>query len=349
MGTVKYSGTKTSLTEQGDVAEIPVTRYDQYGDIIKLDNTKLDSAVVDRMKADVIITPWSDDALKFEKADTEKKDVLKISMSKNIDKAGDYTATVYVGAASATTTIAVKSSKIATNVDFDTFTGSLAVGDKDKYIPIIAYDADGNKLSTEDIVENAKNKRFSISVSGATIPTGALGNGNDAIVQSGEHKGKIRLTEVTSAKGGSVYINLGIYTANVQVSKQQQYTVQDIRKAETIKLVSSEPKHKAVAGGESTVKWEVRDQYGEKLDALDSNKGDFKLKVSFANVTDSTYVDISGVALGDIASDNFESFNGKEIKLTAKDPGASARKTKLVVQLFGKAADGTLTNELKKK
>ncbi len=160
LGTVKYSGTKTSLTEQGDVAEIPVTRYDQYGDIIKLDNTKLDSAVVDRMKADVIITPWSDDALKFEKADTEKKDVLKISMSKNIDKAGDYTATVYVGAASATTTIAVKSSKIATNVDFDTFTGSLAVGDKDKYIPIIAYDADGNKLSTEDIVENAKKQTF---------------------------------------------------------------------------------------------------------------------------------------------------------------------------------------------
>ncbi|MGG2197685.1 S-layer homology domain-containing protein [Paenibacillus validus] len=334
LGAPVYSTGSTTLNGEGEYVELPITRYDQYGDVFK-DNDKFTGAFAslsDRTKADVIITPWNDEALKFD-ATTAKKDKLKISLSKNIDKAGEYTATVYVSGSSATATISVKSTKLATSVDFGSFNGVLATGDVNKYIPIVAYDANGDQLSADDIVDNAKNKRFTISVSGANIATAPLGNGNDAIVTSGEHKGKIKLDSITAGKGGVVYVNLGIYTANVQVNKYQQYTVQDQRVADTIKLVSAEPAHKATNGGASKVKWQVLDQYGEKLDALGSNAANYKLAVSVSNAT---YGSVSGpVADGvDIPSTNFKAFNGKEIKLTGQNVTNAAQKVKLEVKLL---------------
>ncbi|MEK8131722.1 S-layer homology domain-containing protein [Paenibacillus filicis] len=321
LGTPKYSTGGTTLTGDGEYVELPITRYDQFGDIYK-DNDKFVGnyqGLSDRLKAEVTLTPWSDEALTFDK-DSAKKDKLRINLSKNIDKAGDYTATVYVSGASATATLSVKSSKIATSVDFGTAKGVLAVGDKDKYIPIIAYDAAGNKLSPEDIVDNAKNNRFTISVSGANVPSGNLNGGNNAIVQSGEHKGEIKLSEITAGKGGVVYINLGIYTANVQVNKYQQLSVQEARVAETVKVQAGygEPKHRAAGvGAESKVKWVVYDQHGEVLDQLpDANKDNYRVVVS---VTDATYVSVNrdvtkdGATSRTINGADFENeFNGKE-------------------------------------
>ncbi|KQX63851.1 S-layer homology domain-containing protein [Paenibacillus sp. Root444D2] len=287
LGAAKYPATKTALTKEGDVAEVLVTRYDQYGDVIAED-----SLAADRVKATTVFTPYTFDALVLDEA-ASTYDKLKFKLVKNVDKDADYTANVYVGSASATVALKTQSSTVATKVEFGSFTGVLATGDVDKYITIVAYDAQGNKLTAQDIADNAAAKRFSISVSGASIPTGLLGNGNDAIVQSGEHKGQIKLSTIDSGSKGVVFVNAGIFNANIQQNVQQSFTVQDARKPETIVLDGSAPAIKGIAGGKSTIKWYVKDQHGEKLGSVNTSKvaaSAYTLKVT---VTGNTYAAFS--------------------------------------------------------
>ena len=157
---MNYPTGKTTLSSAGDVAEIGITRYDQYGDVIP------DGAIAaNRTAYDAVITPYSFDALKLATGDYG---TVKISLDKDVEKAGDYTATIYVGSASATATVKTESLKVANKVEFAPLNGVLAHGDTNKYISIVAYDANGNKLSAQDIADQAAAKRFSLSVSGAT-------------------------------------------------------------------------------------------------------------------------------------------------------------------------------------
>ncbi|MGO4276437.1 S-layer homology domain-containing protein, partial [Paenibacillus sp. TAF58] len=174
---------------------------------------------------------------------------------------------VYVGAASATATLKVQSTKVANKVEFGTFTGTFAEKDtKIQYIPIVAYDADGNKLSADDIAQNAKDKRFTVSVSGASFDS--TNNGNASIELNGEHKGQIKVGAVSSGARSVVFVNLGIYTSNIQNSVQASYTIQDVRKPETVVLDGDKPAQKAIndALATTTVKWFVKDQYGDQFD-----------------------------------------------------------------------------------
>ncbi|KRF33979.1 S-layer homology domain-containing protein [Paenibacillus sp. Soil787] len=328
LGTVKYPTGKTALSSTGDVAEIGITRYDQYGDIIP------ETAIpTNRTDYNSIITPYSFDALKLVTGDY---DTVKISLDKAVEKAGDYTVTIYVGSASATTTVKAESSKIANKVEFDSFSGVLAHGDTNKYIPIIAYDANGNKLSAQDIADQAAAKRFTISISGATAATG--NNGNDAIVQSGEHKGQIKLDSIDASANSIVFMNLGIYSANVQNNAQQSFTIQEARKPETIVLDGDNPAQKALAGATTTVKWFVKDQYGEKLDkTIADYDGDYKVLVT---VTGSTYADFTGLGSTnltqaadktyDFTATHLEDFNSNDLKFTALTAGTAKVEAKLI-------------------
>lgn len=305
LGEVKYPGTKTSLSTEGDVAEVTIDRYDQYGDVIG-ENADLGS----RVAADAIINPYAFDALLLDKTATTY-DKLKFKLQKPVEKDENYTATVFVGAASATASIKAQSTKIATKVEFGTFNGVIAEGDVNKYIPIVAYDAAGNKLSQDDIAKNAKDGRFSLSISGATTAAG-----NDAIVQVGEHKGKIKLDSINTTKGSVIYINLGIYTANVRTNVYTSYPVEEARKPSTLKLDGSVPATKAIANGEVTIKWYVNDQYGEKLDKVSDKvvASDYNLDVT---VTGDTYTTFTGLSKMNFNASEFGDFNKKELKLKA--------------------------------
>ncbi|MCY9696107.1 S-layer homology domain-containing protein [Paenibacillus alginolyticus] len=346
LGAAKYPNVKTSLTEAGDYAEFALSRFDQYGDVV--DEGAVDAA---RTNYDAIITPYSFDALSVKKsASGGAYDKVRITLDKNTEKTGDYTATVYVGASSATATVKVESTKVANKVEFGSFTGVLAEGDGVKYIPIVAYDAAGNKLSASDIASNANSNRFAISVSGATIPAdgGVIGsgpdtykNGNAAIVQTGEHKGELKLTGVTATANSVVFVNVGIYSANVQNNAQQSFTVQSPRKPETIVLDGDKPAQKGIATSSTTVKWFVKDQYGEKLpNTITAYQNDYKVKVT---VTDSTYANFTDGTVahtfngtGDQSYEVFAGafgtdFNSKGLVLTA---GSTPGTTKIKAQLI---------------
>ncbi|WP_261303461.1 S-layer homology domain-containing protein [Paenibacillus andongensis] len=341
LGTVKYPANKTSLTEQGDVAEFGITRYDQYGDVIAEG-----ALTTDRTKFDAIITPFSNDTLKLKAETVQSYDTVKLELAKNTDKGGDYTVTVYVGSSSATATVSVKSAKVANKVEFGTFNGVIAQGDGATYLPIVAYDADGKQLTAQDIVDNAKADRFSISISGADYDTAR--NGNAAIVTSGEHKGQIKIDNVTATSKGVVFVNLGIFSANVQNSVQKSFTVQDVRVPETIAVKSAVSANKALVGGETTVKWYVQDQYGAKLDdSAAANAADYKLKVT---VTGSAYATFSGLTggttVGEVTTydgNDLTGFNEKELKFVA----TAAGKAKVTAELVkGTATLKKVENEL---
>ncbi|KRF33980.1 S-layer homology domain-containing protein [Paenibacillus sp. Soil787] len=344
LGAAKYPNVKTSLTEAGDYAEFALSRFDQYGDVV--DEGAVDAA---RTNYDAIITPYSFDALSVKKpAAGGAYDKVRITLDKNTEKTGDYTATVYVGASSATATIKVESTKVANKVEFGSFTGVLAEGDGVKYLPIVAYDAAGNKLSASDIASNANSNRFAISVSGATIPAdgGAINggsdtykNGNAAIVQSGEHKGQLQLNGVTATANSVVFVNVGIYSANVQNNAQQSFTVQTTRKPETIVLDGDKPAQKGIATAATTVKWFVKDQYGEKLaNTIAAYQSDYKVTVTVSDSTYATYTDgthnynLAGDQTFDVTAANFGTdFNSKGLVLTAGNtPGTTKVKAQLI-------------------
>jgi trimeric autotransporter adhesin len=358
LGDVKYPGDKKALTSEGDVAEVKITRFDQYGDIISKDSAEKNSLDFrNRLKFDAVITPYTFDALILDNKAADGNnmqdpfDTLKFRLAKNVDKDAEYNATVYVGSANATVSIKTQSTKIATKVEFGSFNGVLAEGDVNKYIPIIAYDSQGNKLSAQEIADNAaKNDRFSISISGANYAS--TNNGNDAIVQSGEHKGKIKLDKVTSGSKGVVYVNLGIFNANIQQNVQQSFTVQDARKPESIVIDGSAPAQKAIIGGETKIKYIVKDQHGEELKTVATDKvnaADFKVKVT---VTGATYADFTtteakfvdnitapGSGIYEFEADEFEDFNKVELKLKGKAEGGKA---KIKVELLDIAKNTTI-------
>ncbi|MGO4274757.1 hypothetical protein AB4Z22_33795, partial [Paenibacillus sp. TAF58] len=87
LGTAKYPATKTALTSKDDIVELPLTRYDQYGDVVAEG-----SVATDRTNYDAVITPFSFDALDVVKS-IEGGDygTVKVQLVKNVEKSGDYT------------------------------------------------------------------------------------------------------------------------------------------------------------------------------------------------------------------------------------------------------------------
>jgi hypothetical protein len=337
LGNVKYPNEKSALSSQGEIAEIPITRYDQYGDVISY-SSSYDSNFLNRLKFDAIITPYSFDSLSLvdkDIIDQDHYDKVKVKLDKNVEKTGEYNIQVFVGAASATAKLNVQSTKVATKVDFGTFNGVLAEGDKDKYIPIIAYDAEGNQLSAQEIVDNAKANRFSISISGADYD--GDDNGNAAIVATGEHKGKIRLKEIKASQHGVVYINIGIYTANVNDHKSQSFPVQEARKPAAIVVDGSKPAQKAMAGATTTVKFYVKDQHDEKLSStIAKYVNDYKVRITVTGTTYATFnggttITLDGNGQAEFNASEFgDKFNSKELKLTALNPGTAKIKVELI-------------------
>ncbi|MDQ0902962.1 S-layer homology domain-containing protein [Paenibacillus sp. V4I7] len=349
LGDVSYPNNAKALMNKGEVAEIAVTRIDQYGDAIASDYT----GAAD-MKAEVIVTPYSNDAFTIDKAVTDWGKV-KVTLSKNVEKDTDFTLTTYVGSASATKTVSVKSSKVANKVEIAPYTGTIAEADTNKYITLVAYDAAGNKLSAEDIVTNAKEGRFTIQTSGATLATGTgiatvtVGGANTGIVESGEHKGQLKLATIDATERGIVFLNVGIYSSETQNNDTEQFTVQEGRKPVTITVVT-DPASKAILGADSKFKLVVKDQFGETLDGRAGLLNKYALKTS---VTGAAYGTIDGQDADYVYANNqeysgnaFTGFNKGFVFNTDGDAGKMEFTAQLVEIV--NPADRTKDKEIKK-
>lgn len=287
LGTVKYSNGKDSLNGTGEAATFDVINYDQYGNIVPYDQTR------DQANTRVVFNSY-EPSLTWSVSDSNSDDIadVKISLTRNVDKAGDYTFTVYNQAGSATSKVSVKSAKVATKIEIGELTNVIAAGDDVAYIPVVAYDANGQQLSVDDLVSSENVARINIS--------GSTGTGNASLVTAGEHKGKIKLTNIPQTPRSIVSVTAFIATPNASSTATKTYTVSDVRVPEKINVVT-EPAKKIVPGASSAFKFVVLDQYGKELKTLKNvNVGDGSVTTGTGSnvsqyrvtVTTSTYGDV---------------------------------------------------------
>lgn len=269
LGDVTYKNGKDSLKSNGDTAVIKMTQYDQYGGEIVIDSKTAYKPSVNLAPVNNIF----ESALKSEVKDDngDGVDDVVVWLTSNITTTGEYNVNVYGSGTTATAKIKLNAAKTATKVELVQPTETWAVGDRDKYVEIVAYDANDTKLSADDIVDNAKQKRFNISTSfltGATddVPASILASETEyKIVTAGEHKGKLHISRIENKGTGNVFV--GVFANGVNSQKQINIPVSEARYPNSIKTVT-EPATKAVAGGETKPKFQILDQYGEKLTKL---------------------------------------------------------------------------------
>ncbi|WP_052488097.1 S-layer homology domain-containing protein [Gordoniibacillus kamchatkensis] len=253
LGTPSYSN-GTAISGTSDNAKFALNVYDQYGSLIPYDVLTSNS---NWNNPTVIWNDYVQDSAAKATVEDDGNNMpeMKITLSENVDKSGDYSFTVIDQAATASGKVTINSAKVANKVKFGDMTDVIAAGDADAYIPVIAYDASGNQLSTDDLVSDTNVARLKFSASGAT---------SYKFETSGEHKGTLHLSGITGTKNSAVAVTAIIATANVSSSDSKTYTVQAARVPDHFKEVTA-PATYAVAGGYSPFEYDVYDQYGAKL------------------------------------------------------------------------------------
>lgn len=280
LGEVTYTNNKSAIQASGDKAIVKMTQYDQYGGEITVDSGPVNGNKLQDPYP--YLTPKSSGQVWDAKVESEVKDddgdgVKEIIVSANgkITGSGEYTLTVNGGGTAGTATIKVSASKVATKVVFGGWTNadgtelsSIAVGDKDLYLSFDAYDAQDNKLTVDEIVDNVKDGRFNINFNGpltaaetADVPKSMLDDKKQVVI-TGANKGKIHVAEVTGKSSGQIYMYITNVAGNNSANKP--FNTVDPRYPSSIKVVSAK-ENKAVAGAEVKPKYQLIDNYGDVL------------------------------------------------------------------------------------
>ncbi|UJF33248.1 S-layer homology domain-containing protein [Paenibacillus hexagrammi] len=266
LGDAKYSN-GSALSDKGDYLEVPVRELDQYGNVVTADQLEADG-INDNLNA--VITPYeSNIAVTYDKDSEGTNRIVKMTLSDKLDKNGEYTATIYGGASSETMKFNVKAAAVVTKVEFGSFTGTLAAGDgldgtDAQYIPVIGYDASGNKLSTTDLVNDTNIERIKISASGNVHAVDAAGNASAQLIKTGEHAGSIKLTVDKTAANGTAYISANISEMNANDYKYMNLPIGKARVADTM-TVATDSKKKGIGTSDTDLVVKVKDQYGADL------------------------------------------------------------------------------------
>lgn len=272
---VKYDGNKTSLTNAGEVATVPINLFDQYGNPLTGDQITLTSA-----NFNSFITPQPNKLTAVTNDyNSDNEFETKVTLGGKEAKSATYTLTVYAGGTSATKEVKVTNGKVATKLAFGEFTKTIAEGDTatNFYVPVIGYDVDGNQLTKDELVDAVNVARIVPSVSG---PIGGY-----RFVTTGPNKGSIEIQGVTSAALAKqvIFVSASITQIDAQDYKTMSINIQDKRVPETL-VIDSAAKPKAVLGADSEFVILIKDQYGEKFTNLTGHRID----VTFTNLDGAT-------------------------------------------------------------
>ncbi|RAV03120.1 S-layer homology domain-containing protein [Paenibacillus sp. YN15] len=277
LGAVKYSNGGDSIKQSGETATFDVLNYDQYGNIMPYLASR-DTTSDQGGTAQVYVSPYESNivAVASDSNNDEVADV-KVNLSGNVDRSGEYTVTVYNEAGTASTKIKVNSAKLATKIEIGDLTSDIAAGDDEAFISLVGYDADGNQLSVEDLTSD-ENTKSRITLSASNVDS-------VEIVKSGENKGKIRLAGISNTPQTIISLTGYIVSPNTTGGMvNKTYTVKDARYPDSIKL-ATEPAKKIVAEAESAFKYVVYDQYGKELKTFANINAASKVNVGDATGT----------------------------------------------------------------
>lgn len=272
-GTVTYSNNATKLSAADETASIPLKMFDQYGNpIVKGQLTPVAPAAGGTPVAEIsastinpVITPY-EQKLEVVRKNGDYTDFyddndnarLQVKLTQKLDKSAEYTVNIYGGSSSATAVVNVSAANLATKFEFDASAVVIAAGDADTIVPLIATDANGNKLSAQDIVDQYA--RFNITAS----------NGKAEIVKTGGDKGKVKISyTAANTVGSKIYVSGTINQSLTNTFVQTSIPVSDARVPERI-TVKTEPATKAILGADSEIVYMLKDQYGKDLKKTDA-------------------------------------------------------------------------------
>lgn len=285
-GTVTYSNNGTQLSAADETASIPLKMFDQYGNPIVKGQLQGSTSVPAEISASTInpvITPY-EQKLEVVRTNNDYTDFfddndnarIKVKLTQKLDKSAEYTVNIYGGSSSATAVVKVSAANLATKFEFDASAVVIAAGDETTIVPLIATDANGNKLSAQDIVD--QKTRFNITAS----------NGSATVVETGSDKGKVKITySAANTIGSKVYVSGTINQSITNTFVQTSIPVGEARVPERI-TVTTEPATKAILGADSEIVYMLKDQYGKDLKKIaatvpgtNGQTSQFRVKVTF--------------------------------------------------------------------
>ncbi|MFE6797238.1 S-layer homology domain-containing protein [Paenibacillus chitinolyticus] len=270
LGTVKYS-TGDALSGKGQQATVELLRYDQYGNLVAADDSEDYDKTITRFFSEY------EKNLKTEVVKSGNDGILsvKVSLLDNVAKSGTYTLNVQTQASFSTVKINVKSSKVATKVKLGDVKKEISAGDDEAIIDLAAFDSEGNQLSADDIVNSLKTNQGNDNT--VNLSTS---NGKIEIVQSGENKGKLRITDMTATDKSIISVSIVLTSPGLNSFDTKTYNVKGARIPSTLKL-TNDPAKKALPGATADIELNVLDQFDSKLDKAVT--GDVYVQVSFAS------------------------------------------------------------------
>ncbi|WP_274654234.1 S-layer homology domain-containing protein [Paenibacillus humicola] len=344
LGPATYANGKTALSSAGDTVTYDLNVYDQYGGMITYD-----SSVYSQNEPRFVLNQYEPKITSSFQDNGNNVPQLKISLSDGVDKSGDYTFNVYDQAAVANGTVTVSSANVATKVQIGDIDGVVAAGDTDAYIPIIAYDAQGNQLSADDLTNDTNIQRITFSVTGAD---------NGGLMTSGDHKGSLHLTNINKQANGVIAVSALIGTINANSVDNKTFQVQPVRVPDHFQIATA-PTASGVKGSHSSFDINVIDQYGAQLDnalKTDNNGGvgssvvysvylsaKSSDGVSLTSDADSNAKDYSNTTTS-FTGDQFGTFNGG-LRFTVA-PGASNDGTSTFTAKLMKSVNGATPQEI---
>ncbi|MFF2158824.1 S-layer homology domain-containing protein [Paenibacillus chitinolyticus] len=268
LGTVKYS-TGDALSGKGQQATVELLRYDQYGNLVAADDSEDYDKTITRFFSEY------EKNLKTEVVKSGNDGILtvKVSLLDNVAKSGTYTLNVQTQASFSTVKINVKSSKVATKVKLGDVKKEISAGDDEAIIDLAAFDSEGNQLSADDIVNSLKTNQGNDNT--VNLSTS---NGKIEIVQSGENKGKLRITDMTATDKSIISVSIVLTSPGLNSFDTKTYNVKGARIPSTLKL-TNDPAKKALPGATADIELNVLDQFDSKLDKAVT--GDVYVQVSF--------------------------------------------------------------------
>lgn len=257
LGRVVYSNGGNTLEKAGESAVWDIIVYDQYGNLMPMEYSygPTGGAVNLIQSTSAILTPY-EQRLSVKVGDSNQDGLLdaQVTLNGNLDKSGEIKLNVYCGAAAATTSFNVKAAKMVTRLELGEPATPIAAGDIETYIPLKAFDADGNQLSVEELTYPENISRITLSTSAAAA----------AIEEFGPQKGMLKLSGFSGGPFTKIHVVAGIFTPNVNEMVTKEYTVSQARIPDTIQVLT-EPAPYLAAGAETSIKVAIYDQYGKKL------------------------------------------------------------------------------------
>ncbi|MBV6716800.1 S-layer homology domain-containing protein [Paenibacillus chitinolyticus] len=314
LGTVKYS-TGDALSGKGQQATVELLRYDQYGNLVAADDTEDYDKTITRFFSEY------EKNLKTEVVKSGNDGILtvKVSLLDNVAKSGTYTLNVQTQASFSTVKINVKSSKVATKVKLGDVKKEISAGDDEAIIDLAAFDSEGNQLSADDIVNSLKTNQGNDNT--VNLSTS---NGKIEIVQSGENKGKLRITEMTASDKSIISVSIVLTSPGLNSFDTKTYNVKGARIPSTLKL-TNDPAKKALPGATADIELNVLDQFDSKLDKAVT--GDVYVQVSFTGSTGLKLVEDGGdtaITTAKYTEGGLKTFNkGFDVKVASDVVNAS--------------------------